>query len=90
MKAADLKFDPLFPVSSHTIDLREGTVVETKATLKVARTGVKRVLVYSKIENGTLCSLPWTQVVNFMSKGTIFCRYVPATAVSTVNYRVHP
>ena len=56
------------------------TVVKTKVTLKVARTGVKRALIYSKIENATLCSLPWTKAVNFVSKGTIFCSYVPATA----------
>ena len=30
--------------------LRGDTVVETKATLKVARTRLKRVLIYSKIE----------------------------------------
>ena len=38
------------------------TVVETKATLKVVRTGVKRVLIYSMPENATFCSLPWSQV----------------------------
>ena len=31
-------------------------IVETKVTLKVVRTGVKRVLIYSKIENATLYS----------------------------------
>ena len=60
--------------------LRGDMVVETKATLKVVRTGVKRVLIYSKIENATFCSLPWTRAVNFISKGTVFCSYVPATA----------
>ena len=56
------------------------TVVETKATLKVVRTKVKRLVIYSKIENPTLCSLPFTQVANFISKRTIFCCCVPATA----------
>ena len=42
--------------------------METKVTLKMVRTGVKRVLIYSKIENATLCSLPWTQAVNFYFK----------------------
>ena len=32
-------------------------------------------LIYSKIENATLCSLPWTQVANYISKRS----YVPAT-----------
>ena len=63
--------------------------METKANLKVARTRLKRVLVYSKIDNATLCSLPWTQVVNFIPKRTIFCSYVPVTALSTTNYSVH-
>ena len=45
--------------------LRGDTVEETKATLKVVRTRVKRVLIYSKIENAALWSLPWTQVANF-------------------------
>ena len=40
--------------------------METKATLKVVRARVKRVLIYSKIENAILCSLPWTQVANFI------------------------
>ena len=53
--------------------------METKVTLKVVRTRVKRVLIYSKIENAVLCSLPWTQLEKFISKGTIFCNYVPAT-----------
>ena len=35
--------------------LRGDTVVETKATLKVVRARVKCVLIYSKIENATLC-----------------------------------
>ena len=51
---------------------------ETKATSKVVRTRVKFVLIYSKIKNAALSSLPWTLVANFISKGTIFCRYVPA------------
>ena len=46
--------------------------METKATLKVVRTRVKRVLMYSMIENATLSSFPWTQVTNCISKGTIF------------------
>ena len=63
--------------------------METKATLKVVRTRLMRVLIYSKKDNATLCSSPWTHVVNFISKGTIFrSLYVPATALSTANYRV--
>ena len=53
--------------------------MKTKATLKVVRTKLKRVLIYSKIEKAILCLLPWTQVANFVSKGTIFfnvCVYV--------------
>ena len=42
--------------------------METKTTLKVVRTRIKRVLIYLKIENATLSSLPWTQVANFISK----------------------
>ena len=64
--------------------------METKASLKVVRTRAKRVLVYSKIENTTLSALPWTQVANFISQGTIFCSYVAATALSTINCRVPP
>ena len=37
------------------IVLRRDTVVETKPTLKVIRTRLKRVLIYSKIEDATLC-----------------------------------
>ena len=70
--------------------LRGDTVAQTKATLKSVRTRVKRVLVYSKIENAVLCWLPWTQVANCISKGTIFCSYVPTTALFTTNYRVLP
>ena len=55
-------------------------LIYSKTTLKVVRTGVKRVLIYSKIEKATLCSLPWTQAANFISKGTILCSYLPATA----------
>ena len=55
-------------------------VVETKATLKVARTKGKRVPIYWKKEDAILCSLPRTQVTNFISKGTLFCSYVAATA----------
>ena len=47
--------------------LKGYTVVETKATLKVVRTRVEHVLIYSLIENATPCSLPRTQVVNFIS-----------------------
>ena len=54
--------------------------METKATLKVVRARVKCVLIYSKIEKATLCSLPRTQVANFVSKGTIFCSNIPVTA----------
>ena len=61
-------------------DLRGDAVVETKATLKVVGARVKCVLRYSSIKNATLCSLPWTQAVNFISKRTIVCSYVPATA----------
>ena len=46
--------------------------------------------IYSKIDNATLCSLPWTQVANFTSKGTVLCSYVSATAVPTTNYCVLP
>ena len=35
--------------------LREDTVVEAKATLKVVRTGVEHVLICSKLWNATLC-----------------------------------
>ena len=55
-------------------------VVETKATLKVVKTRLEHVLIYSKIENASLCPLPWTQVANFISEGTMFCNYVSATA----------
>ena len=49
------------------------TVLVAKATLKVVRTRVKYVLIYLKIENVILCSLPWTQVANLISKGTKLC-----------------
>ena len=62
----------------HTYILRGDTVVETKATLKVFRTIVKRVLLYSMTETAPLSLLPWTQVTNVISKGTLFCCYVPA------------
>ena len=55
-------------------------VVKTKATLKVVRARVKRVLIYANIENVTLRSLPRIQIANFISKRTMFCTYVPATA----------
>ena len=42
--------------------------METKATLKVVRTRVKCVLIYSNIETATLCSLLRTQVANFIVK----------------------
>ena len=61
-------------------ELRGNTVVQTKATLKVVRTREKRLLTYTKIENAILCSLSWTHVANFISKGTIYCSYVPETA----------
>ena len=70
--------------------LRRDTVVQTKATLKVVRIRVNCVLLYSDIENVTLCSLRWTQVANFISKRTIFCCHMPATVQSTNNYRVQP
>ena len=54
--------------------------MRTKAALKVDRARVKCVLIYSHIENVTLCLLPWTQVANFISKQTIFRSYIPATA----------
>ena len=72
-------FEPCFSWTSHTSGLRDDTVLETKVTLKVVRTRVQRVLLYSKTENATLCSLPWTQAVNFISKGTMFCSYAPTT-----------
>ena len=67
------------------------TVAGKKATVKVVRTRLKLVLIYSKIDNATLCSLPWTQVANFISKGATFvatyqqqlCRL--PTTVSTVS-----
>ena len=71
--------------SSPVYLLRGDTVVEAKVTLKVVRTGVKRVLMYSKVENATFCSFPWTQTVNFISKGTIFHSYV---LNSLVDYRL--
>ena len=52
--------------------------MQTKATLKVVRTRVKRVLIYSMIENAPLSLLAWTQVANFISKRTTVCSYVPA------------
>ena len=60
--------------------LRGDTVEETKAAMKVIRTSGKYVLMYSKMEKAVVCSLPRTQVANFISKGTIFCGYVPETA----------
>ena len=69
--------------------LRRDTVLEAKATLKVVRTRLKRVLIYSKIDNAFLCSLPWTHVAYFISKGTTFCSYLPAPALSAINYRAH-
>ena len=50
--------------------------METKATLKVVRTRVKRVLVYSMVENSLLSLLPWKQVANSILKGTIFLSLV--------------
>ena len=44
----------------------------------MVRTREKRVLFYSKIKTATLSVLPWTLVANFISKGTIFCTYIPA------------
>ena len=61
-------------------ELRGDTVVQTKTTLKVVRTREKRLLTYTKIENAILCSLSWTHVANFISKGTIYCSCVPETA----------
>ena len=60
-------------------NLRGDKVVETKATLKVVRTRVKSVLIFSNIETAALCSLPWTHVANFISKRTMLCSSVPAT-----------
>ena len=71
-------------------NLREDTVEETKATLKVLRTSGRYVFIYSKIEKAIVCSLARTQVANCISNGTIFCSYVPETALSTANYPVHP
>ena len=70
--------------------LRGNTVMETKASLKVVRTGVKRVLIYSETENATPSALPWTLFANFTSKTIIFCSYVPAAASSTASDRVPP
>ena len=39
--------------------------MKTKATLKVVTTRIKRVLIYSKIVNATISSLPGTLVENF-------------------------
>ena len=58
---------------------RHGSRNKGYTTLKVVGTRLKRVLIYSKIDNATLCSLPWTRVVNFISKGTTFCSYVPVS-----------
>ena len=44
----------------------------------VVRTRVEYVFIYSKTENATLCSLPWTQVANFFfSKSAIFVATYP-------------
>ena len=37
--------------------------MKTKAILKVVTPRIKRVLIYSKIENATLYSLPWTYLL---------------------------
>ena len=34
--------------------------------------------------------LSYSGPLNFVSKGTIFCNYVPATALAITNYRAHP
>ena len=43
--------------------LRGDTEVETRVTLKVVIIGTMRYLIYTKIENASLCSLLWTQAV---------------------------
>ena len=40
--------------------------MKTKATLTAVRARVKCVLIYSNIENATICLLPWIQVANFL------------------------
>ena len=64
-------------------------VAKTKATLKVVRTRIQYVLIYSKIENALFWSILWTQVANCTLKGTMFGSYVPATVYSTAYYHVH-
>ena len=54
---------------------------------KAVRTRSKCVLIYSKTDHANLCSLPWTQVVNFISKGTI-CHSTIRT-IRTTNSFVH-
>ena len=70
--------------------LRGDTVVITKATLKVVRARVKCVLIYSNIENAIICSLPVTQVANFISKRPIFVAMYQQQISGLGNYRVHP
>ena len=71
--------------------LRGDTVLETKATLKVVGTSLKRVLIYSKTDKATLCSLPLdTSCKLYFERDSIFFSYVPATALSASNCRVHP
>ena len=61
--------------------LRGDTLAESKAALKAGNQNKSKACsIYSKIDNATLCPLAWTQAVNFISKGTIFRSYVPATA----------
>ena len=78
------------PIGPSVDPLRGDAVAETKTTLIVVRTREKQVIIYWKIERATLCSLPRTQVANFILKGTTFCSYVSAITLSTTNYRVHP
>ena len=59
-------------------ELTGDTTVETKAPLKVVRTRVKRILVYSMTQNAIRSALPWTVVAKCISKGAAFCSYLPA------------
>ena len=69
-------------LNHHEALLRGDIALETKATLKVVRTRVEHVLIIIFIDRECypFSSIPWTQVANFISKGTVFCSYEPATA----------
>ena len=54
---------------------------KSKVCPYILRTRVKYVLIYSKMENVILCSLPWTHVANLIWKGTVFRNNTPATVI---------